>query len=89
MGPSNPNGNSGAGGGSIILNVSTLVLNGQIKVDGSNGVCTNGGGGAGGSVFIQAQTFSGTSGALISSNGGTGSNCGYGNDELRSFINKF
>ena len=43
MGASVPISNSGAGGGSLFLNISSsLVLNGQILVDGSNGGCVNG-----------------------------------------------
>ena len=56
-----------AGGGFGHINANTLIVDGSISADGGN----SGGsyGGAGGGLRLQANTFSGASGAVISANG--------------------
>jgi len=63
----------GAGGGALDANVTgTLLVNGLISANGSNGTGLAGGGGAGGSVYLTAGTFSGN--GTITANGGAGAN---------------
>lgn len=84
--PTNPGGGGGAngagktggnGGGVIKLIVSgTLSLDGTLSATGGSSIC---GAGAGGSIWIQANTItSTTTGLLISANGGTGGIAGSG-----------
>jgi hypothetical protein len=70
-----------SGGGAITLSVSdTLRLDGEITANGANAPAGNcfsapgGGGGAGGSIFITAQTITGT--GAIRANGGMGGDGG-------------
>ncbi|HNT74405.1 MAG TPA: Ig-like domain-containing protein, partial [Anaerolineae bacterium] len=70
----------GAGGGAIHLVVDALRLDGALSTNGLNagyGGTVAGGGGAGGSLWIEAQTVTGT--GLIHANGGAGGTTGYGN----------
>lgn len=64
----------GSGGGSIKLELTgTFNLNGEVKASGQNGQVvfpTGGGGGAGGSVWIEAASFEGS--GVVNSNGGNG-----------------
>jgi hypothetical protein len=61
----------GSGGGAIRLTVGgELRINGNISATGSNGVNTRSGGGAGGSIWLTAQTISGS--GAVSANGGAG-----------------
>ena len=60
----------GAGGGRVRLVVGTLVLLGELRVDGLAGNGANAGGGAGGGVFITATQLSG--GGRVSARGGDG-----------------
>lgn len=84
--PTNPGSGGGAngagktggnGGGVIKLVVSgTLSLDGTLSANGGTSIC---GAGAGGSIWIQANTItSATTGLLISANGGTGGIAGAG-----------
>ncbi|KAL4226615.1 hypothetical protein ACF0H5_014598 [Mactra antiquata] len=63
--------NGGRGGGILSL-VATgyMEVDGEIRADGEEATETGAGGGAGGSVYIQAGTFSGT--GTITANGGDG-----------------
>ena len=64
------------GGGAIQLNVSnTLTINGTISSNGNNGIAW-GGGGSGGSIYIDANTIGGT--GSIQANGGRGDQRGGG-----------
>jgi hypothetical protein len=69
-----------AGGGAIkIVVASTLAVNGSISANGGNGTFAHpqaGGGGAGGSVWIQTASISGS--GSITANGGNGGNSGAG-----------
>ncbi|MFC1639038.1 beta strand repeat-containing protein, partial [Patescibacteria group bacterium] len=71
-----PNDIGPAGGGAIKLTVSgTLTLDGDISADGDTALETFSGGGAGGSIWINANTIAGTSGT-VGANGGSGSGSG-------------
>ncbi|HEX5221985.1 MAG TPA: hypothetical protein VFZ59_20650, partial [Verrucomicrobiae bacterium] len=60
-----------AGGGRVLLMVgSNVVLNGTLTVNGWNATNSRAGGGAGGSIWLTAQTLSGF--GTISANGGNG-----------------
>ncbi|RLE63324.1 MAG: hypothetical protein DRJ47_09565 [Thermoprotei archaeon] len=68
---------AGNGGGAVKLNVSgTLTVNGNITANGGNGLNArptyncDGGGGSGGSIWIQADTLTGS--GTITANGGIG-----------------
>ena len=66
---------SGVGGGALRLTVTgSLVNDGTVTVDGGDAVAFNAGGGAGGSVLVQAGRISGT--GRISANGGKGNGVG-------------
>ena len=68
---SNPNDKGGNGGGLVrIYDMGLLTNNGRIIADGNAGEFQYGGGGAGGGVYINARSFSGT--GVISTNGGNG-----------------
>jgi len=72
-----PGGQGGAGGGAVRLSVfETLVLNGVISANGTDGVAPHSGGGSGGSVWITAGTLIGS--GVISANGGAGNGLGGG-----------
>jgi len=84
-GPSGPNpGSGGFGGGVTQLAVGgVLQVNGRIAADGTAGLIQSaggapdpGGGGAGGSLWITAQTLSGS--GSITANGGSGANVAAG-----------
>ena len=65
----------GAGGGSILLTVTgVLMLDGRISADGSPGIAEGSGGGSGGSISLGVGTLTG--GGTISANGGMGSGFG-------------
>ncbi|MCW5551443.1 MAG: hypothetical protein KIS67_04670 [Verrucomicrobiae bacterium] len=67
----------GAGGGVVRLSVAGwLYLDGRISADGETAISLNGGGGAGGSVWLTVGGLSGS--GFISANGGAGSNPGGG-----------
>jgi|GEM_PF-1120262 len=60
----------GAGGGLVIIDASgTVTLDGAILADGETPV--HGGGGAGGSVYLEAATFAGTTGQVSADGGGS------------------
>jgi hypothetical protein len=62
----------GAGGGVVrVLATGAVTVNGAITASGANKAGTYGGGGAGGSIYLYCQRFSGTGGTLTA-NGGTG-----------------
>ena len=64
-------GMGGAGGGLIRLNVrSNVTIHGMVSANGQNGVNSRSGGGAGGSIWITAQSLTGN--GTISANGGNG-----------------
>lgn len=66
---------AGAGGGVIRLTAQRLVLNGQLRANGANGLHTasgSAGGGAGGSVNVTVTNLSGA--GTLSANGGLGGN---------------
>jgi len=64
-------GSGGAGGGMIeIVAGGSVIANGSISANGANGTNTRSGGGAGGSVWLTALTFSGS--GAITANGGSG-----------------
>ncbi len=70
-------GQGGSGGGAIHLLVSgTLQLDGTISVDGGSSTQYERGGGAGGSIWVEAASFTGT--GLIRANGGNGGTQGGG-----------
>jgi len=68
----------GLGGGAIRLNISsTLLVNGKVSANGSNAIFSTGsslggGGGSGGSLYLNAQTLSGT--GSLTAHGGDGLN---------------
>ncbi|HCM39933.1 MAG: hypothetical protein A2070_09710 [Bdellovibrionales bacterium GWC1_52_8] len=63
----------GAGGGAIkLVVVNTLTLNGSISMDGTTGNNSYTGGGAGGSIWIDAGTFAGAGTGVLSVRGGAG-----------------
>ncbi len=69
-----PGSTPGAGGGTIRLTVDgTLTVNGWVSADGFSGsdATCNGGGGAGGSIYVSAGTLTGE--GIISARGGSGS----------------
>jgi hypothetical protein len=64
---------SGAGGGVMLLHSTTLILEGLILADGEDGHENgnwDGGGGAGGSLWIETNIFQGS--GVISASGGNG-----------------
>jgi hypothetical protein len=64
-------GPGGAGGGAVRLNIGgSMILNGAILANGADATNTRSGGGAGGSVWITAQNYSGT--GNIHADGGLG-----------------
>ena len=68
---------AGAGGSTVKLHVSrTLHLDGYILNNGANATGSNSGGGSGGSILIETMHFSGH--GLISVEGGSGYDYGYG-----------
>ncbi|HMB53892.1 MAG TPA: Ig-like domain-containing protein, partial [Thermoanaerobaculia bacterium] len=71
----------GWGGGAIEIDVGSLVLEGEISVDGD---ACQGGGGAGGSVWIRAATVGG--GGTVSADGGYlwGSRCDWWEDDAHA-----
>jgi hypothetical protein len=63
---------SGTGGGVVrIAAIGRVTVNGTIAADGKNMGSGDGGGGAGGSIWISCDTFAGT--GLLNAAGGTGS----------------
>ena len=76
-------GPGGDGGGAIYLNISgTLTLDGEIRSNGTKSTYINSSGGAGGSVWIVADTIDSTTGSpkfsANGSSGGSGSTVGAG-----------
>lgn len=70
-------GGSSTGGGVLYMKVTTLAIDGSIKIDGKSGaVGSFYGGASGGSLLIEAGTISGT--GLIEANGGDGGRVGGG-----------
>ncbi len=68
---------AGAGGGSVSVNViGSLTVNGLLSADGSDYVSNYGGGGAGGSINLSADTFAGN--GVISARGGNAGGGGGG-----------
>jgi len=65
-----------AGGGNILINAGTFTLNGTVKARGANLVGSGDGGGGGGSVWIKANTVSGT--GSVDASGGNGYSGGGG-----------
>src|SRR5882724_7491081 len=64
-------GSGGSGGGVIRLAIGGLLrLDGRISANGAKGLNPHSGGGAGGGIFLSAQTFSGA--GLASADGGAG-----------------
>ena len=65
----------GAGGGAVVLNVTTLTVDGTILADGERPFANGGaigGSGSGGSIWIRAATFAGAASGLIRARGGDG-----------------
>jgi hypothetical protein len=61
----------GPGGGVVrVLASGTVTVNGTITVNGSSKLSDYGGGGAGGSIYLYCQRFSGT-GGILTANGGS------------------
>ncbi len=70
-----PYGGPGSGGGAIRLVVEeALIIDGEIRADGTDG--STGGGGSGGSIWITASEVSGN--GIISANGGQATHTGKG-----------
>jgi hypothetical protein len=68
-------GKSGAGGGAVKLNIiDTLIIDGIISANGSDGI----GGGSGGSIWIAAQDIEGTGRIAADAGNSTGANAGGG-----------
>jgi len=64
-------GSGGSGGGLVRLTIAGLLqVDGEIVANGANGPSSSSGGGSGGSIWLSAQTISGT--GLITANGGAG-----------------
>ena len=81
----------GAGGGVININIDkVLVVNGVISSNGKSAHIGDGyaGGGSGGTIYIIANTLTGTSSALIIANGGSSDNCGGGGGRIAYYILK-
>lgn len=70
-----PGGGAGRGGGAVRLDITgTATINGAVRANGTYGTV---GGGAGGSVWISAQTLAGQ--GMVEAKGGAGETCcGYG-----------
>jgi hypothetical protein len=65
-------GAGGPGGGAIKIIVSgTATINGSVTANGLDAIAYRGGGGAGGSIWLEADTLAGTTGA-ITADGGVG-----------------
>jgi len=65
----------GAGGGAVHLTVTdSLIVMGTIEANGLDGIGNRGGGGSGGSIYLQCGSFSGN--GLLAASGGSGG--GYG-----------
>ncbi len=70
-----PYGRGGAGGGTIRLNVTgMLLLNGTISADADDGLAEGSGGGSGGSVWLTVGTLAGS--GSVSADGGMGNGFG-------------
>mgnify|MGYP001595863127 CR=1 FL=1 len=64
---------SSAGGGAIrIIATGQVTLGGTVTANGKNPINTHGGGGSGGSIWIDCHTIAGSTNGLISVNGGAG-----------------
>ncbi len=70
------NGQGGNGGGAVAINASsTVTINGEISVNGTEGTTTSswpGGGGSGGSIYINTTTFQGS--GVLTATGGNSTN---------------
>ncbi len=68
-------GDSGPGGGAIILNITgSSIINGTVSANGQNLTGVVYGAGSGGSVYITSSSISGTTGSIIANGGNGGTN---------------
>ncbi|MEX2137833.1 MAG: DUF6531 domain-containing protein, partial [Pirellulales bacterium] len=66
------------GGGLVRLRSQALILHGQLLADGLGPTLSMGGGGSGGSIFVDADTLSGTGTIRAAGGAGVGGNAGGG-----------
>lgn len=60
------------GGGCIRIEAANVIVNGTITADGQDSASGYGGGGSGGGIFIDSDTFAGGSNAVLRADGGDG-----------------